>query len=292
MNIHSFNRFPNTSLLKRFSDWERLKNEGVSIDNLKNEVGKIATGCPFTTLKAKELTVFRARKNENNILFKNKKDLWYPHESFVTKTGRANRIGESRMYLSQLPRTILFEMQLKQNDYVTISKLKLKNNLELNLHYLNKLETIQQSAFIEIIRNKHKGLNKNGIKNYNSVHNFICNEFMNEEDPKKNSNIYLLSTAIAEFLLSYEKIDGLLYPSIKSQNDSNIVLKKDSADEKLELIQSTCFIVRSPSKTLIEIKPIAHTSYIDENSGDLIWNMDEHTLPFEGEMERFGISKF
>lgn len=283
--ISKLNQNSNADLKTKLSRWERLVIEGASIDVLVDEVKDIITNCPFQCLKKNTGYFYRARKNEGRNFFNNIEDVWYPKEKFVREIGRANRRGESKMYISQLPRTTFFEMQLKKGDNVTISKIGIKPGSELNVQFLYTAKNNTKTLKDEVLFNL--GLNENGIKNYHTIHKFLSDEFT-----KLDKKWYTLSAAIAETITSYEESDGLLYPSMQSINDLNIVLKKESADDKLELISSVCFeVIKENSDGSLTIKDIAATSFIDKETGKLLWNDSLRVDKVWSESEKFGMSK-
>ncbi|MCI2227687.1 hypothetical protein MC378_00820 [Polaribacter sp. MSW13] len=283
--IDNLNQTSFADLKTKLERWERLVTEGASVDILVEEVNDITTNCPFQCLKRNTGHFYRARKNEGRNFFNNIEDVWYPREEFVKEVGRANRSGESKMYISQLPRTTLFEMQLKKGDNVTISKIGIKADSELNVQFISSAEKNSKVVKDEILFNM--GLNENGVKNYHTIHKFLSDEFT-----KPDKKWYPLSTAITETITSYEESDGLLYPSMQSKNDLNIVLKKESADGKLELISSVCFeVIAENLNGSLTIKDIAATSLIDKETGELLWNDSLRVDKVWNESERFGMSK-
>jgi hypothetical protein len=287
MNEYSrkLNKISTDELNEKFRTWETALDNGNCIDELIKIVNEIILNLPFQCITQDSSCFYRARKHKNNSFFENKDDVWYPNKKYVTEIGRANRSGESKMYISQLPRVTLFEMHLNKGDTVTISKIGIKAGSALNVQFLSTAD--MKTQIVTDDRLKDIGLDMNGIKNYRLIHNFLSDEFT-----KEKKKWYPLSTAIAEVITSYENSDGLLYSSIQSKNDFNIVLKKEIADEKLELINSVCFeVINENEDGSIVIKDIAATSSIDSLTGEISWDSSLRVDKVWDNSVRFGMEK-
>jgi hypothetical protein len=287
MNEYSrkLNKISTDELNEKFRTWETALDNGNCIDELIKIVNEIILNLPFQCITQDSSCFYRARKHKNNSFFENKDDVWYPNKKDVTEIGRANRSGESKMYISQLPRVTLFEMHLNKGDTVTISKIGIKAGSALNVQFLSTAD--MKTQIVTDDRLKDIGLDMNGIKNYRLTHNFLSDEFT-----KEKKKWYPLSTAIAEVITSYENSDGLLYSSIQSKNDFNIVLKKEIADEKLELINSVCFeVINENEDGSIVIKDIAATSSIDSLTGEISWDSSLRVDKVWDNSVRFGMEK-
>lgn len=275
MTIPEFNKLKTSDITSRYIRWKKLMEDGASIDEMKKAVFHLITGCYFQTIKCNSGSFFRARKNNGNALFNNVSDLWYPPKEFIKEMGRANRVGQSMMYIGQDGRTTLFEMRLKNDDCVTVGVFLLKEFQSLNLQYLVSLENLNNPALKPIISARHSGMktagySTQGMKNVNLIHKILSEEFR-RTDIEAYKNPYTLSAAVAETLLSYENADGLMYPSIQYQNDFNIVLHPKSAERTLALSKCDYLKVCEEGTRDIIFHHQFTTSSIDQKTGIMNW---------------------
>ncbi len=229
-----------SEISKRFVGWSNLAASGATVDEIKDQVWSLCNLLPFYTVMANsEFKLFRGRTCSDNSYFDNTSEMWFPPAQHVTVQGRANRQGESMLYLAQDGRTAMFELNLQSNQHLTIAEYGLKTGATLNLHHIGLIDNISSDGWLELSKKEPEmwtklGLNSAGINNTKMIHRLLAEEFL--RDVKDGSeDKYTVSIAIAEFLLSYGDADGIMYPSIKSQNDFNIVVKPDSATEKLKI---------------------------------------------------------
>ncbi len=276
MTIQEFNKLKTSDIISRYEKWKRLIIDGASIEEMKSVVRSVITGCAFQTLVTTSGKLYRARKNDGDKSFINISDLWYPPHSVIKQMGRANRIGQSMMYLAQDGRTAIFEMQLTNDDYFTVCELNIKENQKLNLIYLNTLENLNIPAQKKIHEERNKGLarlkyNKQGIENINLIHKILSEEFMRTDD-KRPQQAYTLSIAVAETLLSYKNADGMIYPSLRVRNDYNIVIHPNAADRTLKINKCDSFKIIEGDNETKTIHQLLTTSNIDYNTGILTWS--------------------
>lgn len=161
-------------------------------------------------------TFYRARiiNGKPNLI----SELSYPPTEYV-KFGRANRDQSSIFYCSAHPLGAITEVRPKINDYMVISKWRMKDNLNINLH------TFEESALVYT-----NSINK-------SIISFFCNEF---KRPSKNDSHYKITAALAEFFLLCEESHGISYsPATDLQNYGgkcrNFALKTQFVDNYMEL---------------------------------------------------------
>lgn len=275
MTPRDFNKLKTADILTRFETWKLRISEGATIDEMKPAIQNLMEGCGFQTLTTSNGKFFRARKNIQENLFDNITDLWYPPANMVKQMGRANRAGESRMYIAQDGRTALFEMGLKEGEFVTIGQLNVKRGQSLNLIFLNTLENLNHKPFNRHISNRANRkkiykYNNQGVENMNLIHTLLSKEFMRIDSDNPES-AYTLSVAVAECILSYPRADGMIYPSLKSANDYNIVLKSQNADRKLELKRCDFLKVTHNRGKEVILNRFSTTSSIDSSTGVIHW---------------------
>ncbi|MBK9719766.1 MAG: RES family NAD+ phosphorylase [Saprospiraceae bacterium] len=190
--------------------------------------------------------------------------------------GRANRKGQSMTYIAQDGRTALFELNPKKNDFVTVCHLTLKKGQSLNLIYLYTLKKLESLSFEKHFKERDErllsyGFTKHGIKNIDTIHDLLSQEFM-KIDNSHPENAYTISVAISEIMLSYDKIDGIIYPSLRSPLDYNIVLKNKSADRALRVKRCDFMEITKNVNREIFIRHLFTTSRINKQKNELIWS--------------------
>lgn len=274
MNTEEFNKIKINDIINQYNQWNKLVDEGASIDEIKKHILYFITECSFETVKTVQGKFFRARKNNRKELFYNVSQLKYPPEKYVNELGRANRIHKSIMYLGENLRTSLFEVGLEKNDFITVSEWNIQSNQDLNLMYLASSENINHPSLKRIIEGRNirlSSLNYNlqGIENVNMIHRLLNEEFLKEEKIF-NKRLYILSNAIAETLLSYEGCDGFLYSSVRSKNDLNIALKPASSDRALKLDKCYVFKIKDCDDENISFQHLLSSKTINE-LGEIEW---------------------
>ena len=108
------------------------------------------------------------------------------------------------------------------------------------------------------------------------IHKLLGEEFLRDVS-SGNEQEYAVSVAIAEFLLSYEGADGLMFPSKRSPYDYNIVVKPEVADKNLHVSRVYGLQARNTSMTDIEFHYRKASSAIQSN-GKIEWHAGT-TLP-------------
>lgn len=171
----------------------------------------------------------------------------------LSNLGRCNLAGESVFYSALDFRTVIWEMQPKPGDYITVSQWKIKEEQHLNMH--------------SIFHPKETILNKESLKAYEAfitlkeefdpqiavcideILQFICEEFMKPVEIDKRID-YLFSAIISSSFLQAKpdqngfKVDAISYPSIKRDYGvTNLAVANSVVLEKLDLENITLYMV-------------------------------------------------
>lgn len=278
MNTQDFNTLSQKDILTKFNSWKEIQKSFNSVDELKFAIYSFINACPFNPAPISNGVFFRAQKNDDNELFQNESRLWNPPANRVYEMGRANRVGQSMLYLGLGERTALFEQRPKKFEYFTIATFELKENQNLNLLYFSVDNFLNHPMFSKL-KNfdrqnfKNHKITKNGQKNIKLLHNLIDEEY-SKPVSEDNTLDYLLTIAMTEvfFDLTSTVLDGLIYRSIKSPNDFNYVLRPESAQRALKIKKCNFFqILNINSDNRPTFRILKTTEYIDSINDELVW---------------------
>lgn len=261
---------------RRVSQWRKLAKARTSIKHLSVKVGSLCKHVPFQTIKTLDQSkYFRGREARDANYFSNVSELWYPPAQSIKRLGRANQKKSPMLYVSQDGRTALFELGLGVGAHVAIAEISTKNANSLHLQVvgifndllktnLGALEDTQPESFREL------GCDDNGIANMKTIHRLIGEEFMREVSPNSTKD-YAVSVAVANFLLSYDPADGLVYPSKRSPNDYNVVIKPQRADLKLFVKRVYGLKVEGAENGQVKFRYVKASDAISSD-GEINWN--------------------
>lgn len=269
------NKLSVAQIYERIRRWTELSASGISVDALIPEVRNLCGQILFETLQMPgDVKFYRARVAEDHLYFDNISALWHPPKHAVRTLGRANRQESPVLYLAQDGRTALFETHPAIGQNVGIAEIRLRPGETLNLQHVGVLGNLTSGNFSAVSKKWDKrlkglGLTRNGIRNVKLIHNLLAKEFMRDVAVGRPQD-YVVSVAIAEFFLSYARTDGLLFPSKRSPNDFNIVVKADSADNKLRVDRVYGVEVVDNSPGAMSFKYQNASTFIDSN-GVISW---------------------
>ncbi|MES2767872.1 MAG: hypothetical protein V4596_01895 [Bdellovibrionota bacterium] len=190
----------------------------ISPDEFLKRLWKLSTGqkrqaIRFLPTQTKPTRIFRSRIFNKGVLPVSVSELTYPPIDKAT-LGRANSPNKSIFYASAGGPTTFVESKCKVQDTLVLSEYRIYDPYILNPIGSKRVQT-PMSDF-EILLNE--------------IFTFPGEYF------------YEYSSKVAEHLLGGEDINGLIYPSIAGQNESeNIVLKPKFVDQFLKLINTTAY---------------------------------------------------
>lgn len=283
------------SLLKEYADRLTEISYDKIVDLLSNGIKQI----PFPMAKLhKGHFIDRARKNENNKLYKHINELSYIKDNYIiqnklTKYGRVNLPHQVMFYgalktpyidktrLTAIAETSDLFRNIQQNqfgeEYYTVSRWRIKEELEgveivfsddalKNSEYIRKSYE-KQKQFLEELK-----LTKQEKDFYLEFLRFISNQFSKRVN---NYEEYKISVAYANIVLSHTNINFIVYPSVQTEyRGENIVLKPEIVDKYLEpVICSTHILYKDTNGALID-NDIYRAKNIDF-SKDLEWEKDD-----------------
>ncbi|TXD45755.1 hypothetical protein [Polaribacter sp. IC073] len=271
----------------------RDKLEKIEYEDIKTLIRESIKFIPVTTAKLKKGEfIDRVRLNKKTDFFKSQSEISYVKDQFVidnylTEFGRANRPKEPLFYGA------LRSTQIEHNrltGYLETSEMihdKESVNLNGELFTVTRWEVKNELIIAEIVfsddalksnpdtrhsfENQFKQLNQ-------SEHREIALRqlqlFSNEFSRKTNSHHdYKISVAYSDLLLNEYGIDGITFPSVKSEyQGQNIVFKPEAVDKHLELkIASTHRMHKNKMESFMS--NYHHTTDFGKNNSNFVWDL-------------------
>jgi hypothetical protein len=225
-----------------------------------------AIACPVFSPPNKIYRAVKWSKRPTNI-----KQLIHPKPECITSIGRCNDIGVSYFYGSFNWEPTLFELRVKEGDFIVLSLFNAIDHLEFApIGFTNEV-------FQRLFSNRvpPPEARPNNVELIERDSNKIVDKYIAESFTKivnvGEEYKYKISVAISKFIMSNEHIDGIIYPSILMKADSeNIALKSESVFHKLQLINTVYAKVGRNNGLFHEIFPEFISNRFALN-GDLFW---------------------
>lgn len=211
---------------------KELDLKSVEIDSIKELIGPILDGSVVSTPKFKPgLILYRGRYCKNKPT--NVSDLTCPPQEYIKNDQRVNRAGHSVFYCSTAREAPFFELDVKPNGKIVVSKWETTDELLVNN--------------IGYTKTGFSNWWREGMKVNSPETNYLINEYLSQEFtkivPAGKEHLYKTSIAIAELFCSCDLFDGLLYPTISMKaNADNLALKSRCINEKKIAIKSVEYI--------------------------------------------------
>jgi len=213
-------------LLLKISEYRSLDLRAISLDKSIELFRSIYYQFHFLTYNIGTV-VIRGRKIEDDVPHLLKKDVWYPPPESVKKIGRLNDIGESIFYCAFDPITTIKELRLNSDDYFSLAVYKLA-----------PMPDNYQSTIVIDIPTSLPQMQGNQRIYTMILNDFIFNEFTRHVGVGTEFQ-YKISCAISKILFETPHKDSIMYPSMIDYTKKNLVLKLDSAQIRLKLVQVT-----------------------------------------------------
>ena len=169
------------------------------------------------------------------------------------KLDRCNDLGEKVFYVSTETDTVICELQLKKDDFFTNVDIFPKTpelNAIVQVIGINELSKSQEKYRV-LFREHYDKLKRDSPTDFEKnllIDKFLSDQFQIIVDEIESWK-YKLTIAISQILLSNQKTDGLLYPSISSKSlGANLVLKTQIVDKMLVIGRAGIYQVVDKSK--------------------------------------------
>jgi hypothetical protein len=197
-------------------------------------------------------------------------ELSYPSKEHILEYGRANNIGQPMFYGSISKNIPLFELNAKVGDRLFISIWKTKAKLLINhIGFSDEVFKLLNSnregnSLYQFVSN---------TRNFNDINTFVYNYLaaaFAKKIQRTESYLYRLSIAITNKLLMGDLLDGVIYPTIAMNgNSDNIVIKPSYVDVNMDFVAVEYLEVTEVKDMQYKIQILDSANEIQE--GKLIW---------------------
>lgn len=273
-------QYPPSLVRKKIKELERIDLIKADVDLLKDKITYLLKGFgSVTPILTPEWKLFRGVKCVEKP--SNVSQITYPNSKIIKKYQRVNRPGNATFYSSNAREAPFFELDMKPNEYIAISRWGISEKIIVNnVGY-------HQESFSQLDSNRGVPTFGEGYKPTTSdliVNKYFANEFT-KIVPEGEEHLYKISVAISEKLYGGElhmeiagdsykgpmEMSGLMYPTIAMRaNSDNIALKPHIVDKYLTLEQVEYIRVDSEHDFKYEVKVIDFANSFHEN-GTIEW---------------------
>lgn len=221
---------------------------------------------------------FRARLLTKIERYQHIKDLWHPPARALKKFGRANPPGEPMLYLSDTELTALLELRPQVGDRVTILKCVPRfagaqvHVQEIAIPELTSPHYPHNPAIASRLEDAPAQFGSSRRRDTNLlIRQFLVEQFTRIVDVEQDHE-YKLSSMISQFLLDATFIDGLLYPSIATEDRGMNLALKPEAGRRLIKPDSCCTVeIIEKTRTFgYKFQPVEESQII-QPSGEIEW---------------------
>ncbi|MBG6111358.1 hypothetical protein IWX84_002242 [Flavobacterium sp. CG_9.10] len=240
-------KFPlKKEVLESLNRFKSMDTKTATIDELEKEFMKLVTNFSFVLISfPKGIKSHRIRINEGQKDFSQLSELWYPPKKAIRKIGRCNDVEEQILYLAGGGHTALKETNPPVGSLITCIECETIKKIELidigAIKYIDREQYLKQYSTI------HKNILENHYQDNelfdldNMLKEFIIEEFTRKVD-ENNEHLYKKSIAISKFFFKAPGVNGILYPSIKSDlKELNYAIPAVDADKYFKPIRVDVF---------------------------------------------------
>jgi hypothetical protein len=235
----SLNHIEQLSEQKLAADLQALKAIALTkgyCNELIEGLQRSTVGYATTTIELSLECAFRARKLDGNFEPHNASQFWHPEPFQVTRFGRANLPYQPMLYCSDGLITAINEVNGTAGDRIAVIEMELTDD-----HHGPKVFSLGELRHRYRTRTKIHGAQRDTVlhrmrdmgidtKLALQIDGFLADVFRHPGD-----DLYPLTTAITQFLISPEIIDGVVYPAVSGGRGANLALKPPSAQRLLSL---------------------------------------------------------
>lgn len=172
------------------------------------------------------VSIFRARKHEDNEFFSNLSELTYPPSECVSSLGRLNYSNQSLYYAAQNPMIAMSEVTSESKEresvgHCTLIRSVVNNNSDLHLANLYPLSIKNKphdstdyllKDRIETDQTLRNYFSKKDEEKVRTQKNYIANRITCDKE-NVDYNCYRITAGIANILFDKFKFNGLIYPN-------------------------------------------------------------------------------
>ncbi|BCG08755.1 RES family NAD+ phosphorylase [Buttiauxella agrestis] len=223
--------------------------------------------------------IFRARKCLTEHGYNNISEI-YPPPSEKCTVGRMNEEGQAIFYGAFSPGTALAEINAKEGDYVHVARFQLPEKSDAGI----------RCFAIGEVHNAYHGVNTISLGMFNEIRDLIRR--LGEDDIRGLLSYLYMDAFSAELLNSirahevnyvysrifcrlllgkYKDVDGIIYPSAKVKGASNIVLRSESVEEKIQIVGNDVLKVKKMYPYGIVELDLVKSAKGQTLNGDIVW---------------------
>ena len=247
----------------------------ITIEEIKERLKILFTGYTLDSpIIPAGLNLFRG------IIYDNKPTnislLSYPPIKYA-KMNRASRQNQQFFYAAISRNVPLFELGLEEGNKFVLARWQTQKELLINnIGYTeNNFKSLNSKrASPKWDNNEHSLISKDELNDF--IHIYLAETFC-QKVPKDNPDLYKLTIAIAEKLhseneISNVKFDGILYPSIAmNANSDNIVVRKSFIDEgNLIFMEAEWIVVKKVHDFKYDVDVLDWANSISD-TGEIEW---------------------
>lgn len=242
----------------------------------------------ITRIIKKETPIFRSRTHsDTGNFYRNIEEISYPQKQYVKNFARLNRPYQSVFYGSDNRPTSYMELteywaeekEIGEEVSVTIGRWELQRDLILAMIPIpNHSERVSngEKEVGSFYDEKKKEFSEIKVRISDMLFDFLSKEF--KKPAKKKKKTYLNTCSYGNIILTDEKIDGILYPSVPFGGQGyNIAIRKTIVDNgNIKLVKAwkdTLIITQNElgNHRFVQIKNM-EAKEIDSKKGKIEWN--------------------
>lgn len=185
-------------------------------------------------------------------------DMGYPPQH-VAKCNRLNDAGSPCFYGATREVTALCEIAVDAGQYVQLAGFRVFDETPIRIAVIGELFHVYKTGYLRLVGTDPDGAINRAINSYDRPHAeslLFIDAFLASllADASARDKDYMLSRAIAAMIYRDEKVDGIMFPSVRDNLGMNIALRAGSFDEKLHAV--CCFHAR-----IKRIRPFGFIGY-------------------------------
>lgn len=233
MNIHIKGGLPPALIREKLVAIERDALGGADIDDLSSAIAPITAGYLTSTTNLYG-PFYRGRKFQNLSDVSSVSDLWYPPAS-VTPQGRVNEQGKPVFYCSATHDISVRELDLMIGDRIVVLKCSLVDpDRKPHIFAIGNLKSVIRTGRNTSNRKAEGVFDFRKLPDVIKERALLLDGFFARIFSAADRRYFNLVNAVARFYMRSSEIDGISYPSVKSNGGYNLALKADAADKLLQ----------------------------------------------------------
>ena len=218
--------------------------------------------------------IWRARRCDSAIGFKNSNELGAPPSNLIKQPGRLNEIGKTVFYASFHKHAALEEVNAREGDFVHIAGYTIKEGIRGGI--VGEFFNVHRSGNSVIHGDVGDKLNNilSKLPHRVGLSVVFLDAFFSSilRDNNAHLNSYLHSRILGRLLMSkLDGLDALFYPSVVTENAMNVALSVNSAFEKLKMAGNSVLQIQKRYDYGIFEFAIIRNANGEKPDGTIVW---------------------